>query len=160
MSSPDQTSPPKPDAAVLSPNSHDASELLSTIDLEKGNRISTAASNFDPCSNAHFCSPFYNHDTPRVSSDCDKKNKTPVVRLYALTTQTSSTSTLKKKKPSMTRPAQGSRFWARMSNKQKLGLKLLIAFILVGAIVGLAVGISKRVGGGVVKNTNQVTSIS
>jgi hypothetical protein len=161
MSYPDQTVPTKPEAAVLSTNSQPQSEPLSTIDLEKGNRTSRPISEFDPCSNPHFCSPFYNHDSPRVSSDHVNKNKTPIVQLYALTTQTSSTSTLKKKKkPCMTKPAQGSGLWAKMSKKQKLGLELLFALVLVGAIVGLAVGISKRVGGGVVKNDNQVTNIS
>jgi hypothetical protein len=160
MTSSLQTSSPKPEAAVLSTTPDLQSEPMSNIDLEKGNRTSSPTSDFDPCSNAHFTSPFYNHDSPRVSSDYVNKNKMAVVQLYALPTQSSSTSTLKKKKPCMTKPRQRSRLWARMSQKQKLGLKLLLAVILVGAIVGLAVGISKRVGGGVVKNDNQVSNIS
>jgi hypothetical protein len=47
-----------------------------------------------------------------------------------------------------------------MSQKQKLAFKLLLAVVLVGAIVGLAVGITKRVGGGVVKSDDQVSHIS
>jgi hypothetical protein len=160
MTSSLQTSPMKPDASMLSTNSHLQSEPMTNIDLEKGNRISSPTSDFDPCSNAHFTSPFYNHDSPRVSSDYVNKNKTATVHLYALPTQSSSTSTLKKKKPCMTKPRQRSRLWASMSQKQKLGLKLLLAVVLVGAIVGLAVGISKRVGGGIVKNNNQVSNIS
>jgi hypothetical protein len=159
MTSSLQTSPTKPDADVLSTNSHLQSEPMINIDLEKGNRTSSPTSDFDPCSNAHFTSPFYNHDSACVS-DYVNQNKTAVVQLYALPTQSSSTSTLKKKKPCMTKPRQRSRLWARMSQKQKLGLKLLLAVVLVGAIVGLAVGISKRVGGGVVKSDNQVSNIS
>ena len=155
-----QTSPTKPEAALLPSHNVTESEPLSDVDLEKGNRTSSPTSDFDPCSNAHFTSPFYDHDTPRVSSDCIVKKSGPLVELYALPTQSSSTSTLKKKKPCMTKPAQGSRFWAGLSKKQKLTLKLLLAFFLVGAIVGLAVGISKAVGGGVVKDNNQVTNIS
>jgi hypothetical protein len=156
-----QTSPTKPEAAVLSTVSHPQSEPMSNIDLERGNRTSSPTSDFDPCSNAHFTSPFYNHDSPRLSSDYVNKNKTATVQLYALPTQSSSTSTLKKKKqPCMTKPRQRSRLWAGMSAKQKLALKLLLAVVLVGAIVGLAVGITKRVGGGVVKSDNQVSNIS
>lgn len=155
------TSPTKPKAAIISTVSHPQSEPMSKIDLEKGNRTSSPTSDFDPCSNAHFTSPFYNHDSRRVSSDYVNKTKTATVELYALPTQSSSTSTLKKKKePCMTKPRQGSRLWARMSAKQRLALKLLLAIVLVGAIVGLAVGISKRVGGGVVKSDNQVTNIA
>jgi hypothetical protein len=158
-----ETSPTKPQPAVLSTESHLQPEPMSNIDLERGTRNPNRNSEFDPCSNAHFTSPFYDHDTPRVSSDF-VKNKTATVQLYALPTQTSSTSTLKKKtkkkQPCMTKPRQRSRWWARLSKKQKLALKLLLAVVLVGAIVGLAVGITKRVGGGVVKSNNQVSNIS
>jgi hypothetical protein len=138
---------------------------MSNIDLEKGTRNPSQSSEFDPCFNAHFTSPFYDHDTPRVSSDGVKnKAATATAPLYTLPTQNSSTSTLKKKtkkkQPCMTKPRQGSRWWAAMSQKQKLAFKLLLAVILVGAIVGLAVGITKRVGGGVVKSGDQVSHIS
>ena len=159
-SSSPETNPAKHEAAVLPSLDNTQPEPLADVDLENGNSTTRPISEFDPCSNAHFTSPFYNHDSPRVSSDYFNKNKGPVVQLYALPTQSSSTSTLKKKKPCMTKPVQRSRFWAKLSKKQKLGLKLLLAFVLVGAIVGLAVGISKSVGGGVVKNDNQVTNIS
>jgi hypothetical protein len=166
MASSLQTSPTKPEATVLSTPSHLQPEPLSNVDLETGNRASTITTEFDPCSNAPFTSPFYNHDSPRVSSDYFSKNKAATVRLYAVPTQSSSTTTLKKKnkpcmtKPCMTKPRQRSRFWARLSKKQQLGLKLLIAFVLVGAVVGLAVGISKRVGGGINKGNNQVANIT
>jgi hypothetical protein len=161
MASSLQTSPTKPEAAAPATPSHLQPEAPSDVDLERGNRVSTMTTDFDPCSNAPFTSPFYNHDSPRVSSDYFNKNKTTTVPLYALPTQSSSTSTLKKKnKPSMTKPRQRSRLWASLSKKQRLGLKLLIAFLLIGAIVGLAVGISKRVGGGINKGNNQVANIS
>jgi hypothetical protein len=156
------------------------------VDLEKGTtsrRRPSQSSEFDPCFNARFTSPFYDHDTPRLSSDGVVKNNkagvaavaaaaatttatttTTAAPLYTLPTQNSSTSTLKnktkKKQPCMTKPRQGSRWWAAMSPKQKLVCKLLLAIILVGAIVGLAVGITKRVGGGVVKSDGQVSGIS
>jgi hypothetical protein len=143
---------------------------MSNIDLEKGTRSASQSSEFDPCFNAHFTSPFYDHDTPRVSSD-GVKNKAAAAAatattapLYTLPTQNSSTSTLKKKtkkkQPCMTKPRQGSRWWAAMSPKQKLAFKLVLAVVLVGAIVGLAVGITKRVGGGVVKSDGQLSDIS
>jgi hypothetical protein len=158
-----ETDPTNSEPAVHSTDSHLQPEPMSNIDLEKGTRNPNPNSEFDPCSNAPFTSPFYDHDPPRISSDC-VRNKTTTVQLYALPTQSSSTSTLKKKpkkkQPCMTKPRQGSRWWAGMSQKQRLALKLLLAVVLVGAIVGLAVGITKRVGGGVVKSGNQVSTIS
>lgn len=42
----------------------------------------------------------------------------------------------------------------RMSKKQKFWSKILIAIIIVGAITGLGVGITKAVGGGVFRTSS------
>lgn len=42
----------------------------------------------------------------------------------------------------------------RMSKKQKFWVKVLIAVVIVGAITGLGVGITKAVGGGVFRTSN------
>ncbi len=42
----------------------------------------------------------------------------------------------------------------RMSKKQKFWVKVLIAIVIIGAITGLGVGITKAVGGGVFRTTS------
>lgn len=43
---------------------------------------------------------------------------------------------------------------AGMDKKKALWIKVLIAFVVVGAAIGVGVGISRAVGGGVWKNKN------
>ena len=42
----------------------------------------------------------------------------------------------------------------RMSKKQKFWVQLIIAIVIIGAITGLGVGITKAVGGGVFRTSN------
>lgn len=46
-----------------------------------------------------------------------------------------------------------------MPRKQRLAIKLVIAFLIVGAMVGIALGITAAVGGGVWKSHDQQGSI-
>lgn len=50
--------------------------------------------------------------------------------------------------------AKGCSPFSRLSKKQKFWVQMLIALIVIGAITGLAVGISKAVGGGVFKSSS------
>lgn len=50
--------------------------------------------------------------------------------------------------------AKGCSPFSRLSKKQKFCVQALIALIFIGAITGLAVGISKAVGGGVFKSAS------
>lgn len=46
-----------------------------------------------------------------------------------------------------------------LSKKQKLLVKILIAFIVIGAAVGLGIGIAKATGTGIWKNDNSQSAI-
>lgn len=48
----------------------------------------------------------------------------------------------------------------RLSNRQRLLAKMMIAILLVGGIVAIGVGVSKAVGGGVYKSGDQSTTIA
>ena len=64
--------------------------------------------------------------------------------------------TMRKKKLALQR-AKGCAPFRRLSKRQKVVVQIIIAFVLIGAITGLGVGISKAVGGGVFRtshNTN------
>lgn len=50
--------------------------------------------------------------------------------------------------------AKGCSPFSRLSKKQTFGVQVLIALVVIGAITGLAVGISKAVGGGVFKSSS------
>lgn len=50
--------------------------------------------------------------------------------------------------------AKGCSPFSRLSKKQKFWVQVLIALIVIGAITGLGVGISKAVGGGVFKSSS------
>ena len=49
--------------------------------------------------------------------------------------------------------------WSRLSKKQRILAHILIALIIVGGAVGIGVGISKAVGGGVWKSINSQSQI-
>ena len=49
---------------------------------------------------------------------------------------------------------RGCNPFRRLSKKQKVVVHIIIALFLIGAITGLGVGISKAVGGGVFRTTN------
>ncbi|MCJ1366339.1 hypothetical protein MMC16_005467 [Acarospora aff. strigata] len=64
--------------------------------------------------------------------------------------------TLKKKKDNLL--CRNKHRWnpmRKLSKKQKLWVKISIALLIVGAAVGLGIGISKAVGAGVWKSTNE-----
>ena len=49
--------------------------------------------------------------------------------------------------------------WGKLNKKQKLWAKILVGLIIIGAAVGIGVGISKAVGGGVWKGINSQVPI-
>jgi len=59
----------------------------------------------------------------------------------------------------MSQRAKGCNLFRSLSTKQRLWVKIAIAFVLVAAAVGLGVGISKAVGGGVWKKPGQTRPI-
>jgi len=138
-------------------------------------------SEFDPCSNAKVASPFYlyNHDPLRPS--CDTRPKSRLIRvaiqdLEAGNVDLAPTITQEKRdaqkavngrfrwwsrrKESMTGPKPRGCVWlARVPPWQRLLIKIAVALLMVGAIVGIAVGISVKVHGGVYTNSDQMAQI-
>ena len=62
--------------------------------------------------------------------------------------------TLRKKKLAMQQKGRGCSPFKRLSKKQKIVVHTIIVILLIAAITGLGVGISKAVGGGVFRTTN------
>ncbi|KAH0542221.1 hypothetical protein FGG08_003343 [Glutinoglossum americanum] len=138
-----------------------------TSHLEKGD------SN-DPCAS----SPFYCHPTTRYSFEVQKSEMKPIVSSEEVDlecgigkTSVECHNTPRKdcsvwpgkhtliarrrqaKKRDMCNPMRG------LTKKQKLCMKILIALLVVAAAVGIGVGISRAVGGGVWKNNNETRPI-
>ncbi|KIW72028.1 hypothetical protein PV04_00252 [Phialophora macrospora] len=142
-------------------------------------------SEFDPCSNAKFTSPFYlyKHDSPRPSFDVTKSqdpvhvsvndlkdleagsfNLSPSISQEKTAAQNAVTKNRfmfwKTQKQCMTKPRQRGCAWlSRLSPRQRIVVKILIGLLVVGVAVAIAVGISIKVGGGVYKSNNTTSEI-
>jgi len=62
------------------------------------------------------------------------------------------------KKKAMKRDSAMCGCWGGLSNKTRMVIKILIAVFVTGAAVGIGVGVSKAVGGGVWKNSQAVNA--
>ncbi|ETI29315.1 hypothetical protein G647_01768 [Cladophialophora carrionii CBS 160.54] len=142
-------------------------------------------SEFDPCSNAKFTSPFYlyKHDSPRPSFDVAKSqdpahvsvndlkdleagsvNLSPSISQEKRDAQNAATTSRltfwKRQKQCMTKPKQrGCAWFSRLSPRQRIVVKILIGLLIIGAAVAIAIGVSIKVGGGVYKSNNTTTEI-
>ncbi|EXJ65341.1 hypothetical protein A1O7_01682 [Cladophialophora yegresii CBS 114405] len=142
-------------------------------------------SEFDPCSNAKFTSPFYlyKHDSPRPSFDVSKSqdpvhvsvndlkdleagscNLSPSISQEKRDAQNAATTTRfrfwKRQKQCMTKPKQrGCAWFSRLSPRQRIVVKILIGLLILGAAVAIAIGVSIKVGGGVYKSNNTTAEI-
>ncbi|KAB2100974.1 hypothetical protein AG0111_0g10910 [Alternaria gaisen] len=55
---------------------------------------------------------------------------------------------------------RGCAFFRNLTNKQRMWAKIIIALLVIGAAVGLGVGISRAVGGGLLPQSNQPPPVS
>lgn len=171
------TAPLTKPQAVFSPRSaqgHDDHDSATSSPM-------TPATEFDPCCNAKVTSPFYlyKHDSPRPSYDASLQpppaihvtikdlesglNLTPTVTQEKHIAQRQQKKKFgfwsRKQQRCMTKPKPRS-WLAQLPPYQRLLFKIFIALILIGAIVGIAVGISIKVHGGFYKNnSNQIQQI-
>jgi hypothetical protein len=124
---------------------------------------------FDPCIGAKPHSPFYCHPTTRTSLEQLKCEVKVSCRGYYSQDLESGMRTPPKRSVEIHR-LQSSKLWKSdkrkhcgclrtLSKKQRLSLKILIAILLVGAMVGIALGITAAVGGGVWRSNNRQTPI-
>ncbi|KAF1953986.1 hypothetical protein CC80DRAFT_568491 [Byssothecium circinans] len=167
----EDTSTPQP-ALALRPQPSNESAMSSTAEKEAG---------FDS-SNPY--SAFYKHPPARRSLDAlqskthlhvsERDLEAASVPLSAATTQNPKVSVdgrvkectmwpsrqtiLEKKK--MSQRQKGCNLFRSLNSKQRLWAKILIAALVVAAAVGLGIGISKAVGGGVWKSKGQHQGIA
>lgn len=137
---------------------------------------SPAAENeYDPTS-MHPFSPFYSYPTTRTSFEQQKSESKVNIAIYQHDLESGSRVAQSVDAPRY--PQQGTvwqasqsqkslccqknkdhRVFRDLSKKQRLLVKLLIAFCVIGAAVGLGIGIAKATGTGIWKNENSQSAI-
>ena len=129
-------------------------------------------------SSDHPFSPFYSHPATRTSLEQKKSESKVRFQLYEHDLESGSRITqssrndpaqhrhtddavwpsdkFRKEQEAMVKSKEHSSYspFKHMSRKQKFWVKILIAVVIVGAITGLGVGITKAVGGGVFRTDN------
>ena len=132
---------------------------------------------YDP-SSTHPFSAFYCHPTTRTSFEQLKTESNVRINVYEADLEAGHSrksldpsrrskecsmkggrDALKKKSSLLMRDRSGWNPMRKLNKRQKLWAKLLIALLIVGAAVGLGIGISKAVGGGVWKSANDQAPI-
>lgn len=131
-----------------------------------------------PPSSDHPFSPFYSHPATRTSLEQKKSESKVRFQLYEHDLEAGSRATqftpnesaqhghpddqvwpsdkVRKQQEAMVRSKKHGSYspFKRMNKKQKFWVKVLIAVVIVGAITGLGVGITKAVGGGVFRTSS------
>jgi hypothetical protein len=126
---------------------------------------------FDPSQDAKPYSPFYRHPTTRTSLE-QLKSETKVYG-RGCTSQDLETGTRIRMSGDMDTNCHRLSGWNQkppkkhralnclrgLTKRQRLAVKLLIAFVVVGGMVGIGLGISKAVGGGFWSSKNRTSDI-
>lgn len=155
--------------------SHDG--VSGQTDTETVSRSPTLSEEYDPTS-THPFSAFYSHPTTRTSFEQLKSASKTRIVVYTHDLESGTLARAPSEPPTSTKECtvwpgrnqlkrnnllmkkrRGCSPWRNLSKKQKLWAQIIIAFIIVGAAVGIGVGISKAVGGGVWKSNNSQTTI-
>ena len=149
-----------------------AQSLASTADQPR-----TPVEEYDPTS-SHPFSAFYSHPTTRTSLEQYQSESKVNIKIYEQDLEAGSriipsSDVPRIKKECAVWPGKHQLIEKRMkmekhrgcnpmrnlSKRQKLWIKILIAMVIVGAAIGLGIGISKATGSGVFKTTNSQTAI-
>ncbi|MCJ1482944.1 hypothetical protein MMC06_003110 [Schaereria dolodes] len=160
---------------------HTSPSQISTIGVTpSASQCPTPVKEYDSTS-THPYSAFYSHPTTRTSFEQQKSESRVNIQIYEqdleagsriLPSLDVSRSTTNKEKECTVWPGRhqiiqkemaskrrGGGPWSRLSKKQRILAHILIALIIVGGAVGIGVGISKAVGGGVWKSINSQSQI-
>jgi uncharacterized membrane protein len=124
-----------------------------------------ASAEFDPHVGAKPCSPFYSHEINNNSLEYLKNESTITAQRYGSNDLESGTpSTPQKRSLEVHGRCQQSKLWIQkkrkcdcmssLTKRQRLYVKLVLALFIVGAMIGIAMGITVAVGGGVWKSAN------
>ena len=143
---------PKPNypAAILEKPSLES--LDSAYVLSTANQPSTSSDEYDPTS-TNPCSAFYSHPTTRTSFEQQKSESKTDIRIYEHDLESGSQVVVPTKKEGKAWPEsirkkdlcsekRSLNPMRKLSKKQKLWTKVVIALFIVGAAVGLGIGIS------------------
>lgn len=144
----------------LHAESHNALTTSPTIQSLPG-----ATGEFDPHVGAKPCSPFYSHDINNNSLEYLKNESTITTQRYGSNDLESGTpSTPQKQSLEVHGRCRPSKLWIQKNRKcdcmssltkrQRLYAKLVLGLFIVGAMIGIAMGITVAVGGGVWKSAN------
>ncbi|MCJ1377303.1 hypothetical protein MMC17_000397 [Xylographa soralifera] len=174
LSSPEQSPIITPVRPSLALQPHSEQNLMAS-------QCPTPSEEYDPTS-THPFSAFYSHPTTRTSFEQLKSTSTAniAIKVYETDLESGSRTRFSSEPPASIahkecsvwprhhQLAQKSRALERskgcsplrkLGKKQKLLVKILIAFFIVGAVTAIAVGVSKAVNAGVYKNNTQQTQI-
>ena len=149
LSSGDLPKPSYPPVILEKPSmeSLDSSYVMSTND-----QIPASKEEYDPTS-TNPCSPFYSHHTTRTSLEQQMTESKTNIRIYEHDLESGSQVVVPMRKESKVWPQTiGKRDLCcqkrsrnpmnRLSKKQALWVKVLIGLVIVGAAVGLGIGIA------------------
>jgi hypothetical protein len=143
--------------------------IVETSISEKLSPPGTPASSYAPSvatipSSTNPCSAFYTHPTTRTSLEQLNTRSGSHVRVYEEDLEAGRRSGSGPCKVEsrvwgrqVCREKKCQRkwnLWSKFSKKQKLLVKVILAMVVLGAMVGLGVGIAKAVGGGVWQSQN------
>jgi hypothetical protein len=130
--------------------------------------VQASTVDFDPHLGAKPCSPFYRHND-NDSLEYLKDEATILAQRYGSNDLESGPSNTPHKRSLDIHGVRQSKLWMKkkrrcdclssLTKRQRLAVKLVIAFFIVGAMVGIAVGITAAVGGGVWKSHDQQGTI-
>ena len=146
--------------------------------IHSASQIPTPTEEYDPNS-THPFSPFYSHPTTRTSFEQHKSESKVNIKIYEKDLEAGTPRVRQSVEPSRsnvdctiwpgthqlleksiaTKKSRSYSPFRALSRKQKLCVKLFIAFIIVGAAVGIGIGVSKAVGSGVWKSINSQSQI-
>ena len=149
-------------------------ESISNSTLYPSSEYDPASREDYPPSSDHPFSPFYSHRTTRTSLEQKKSESRVRFQLYEHDVESGSRVTQepaqhchtddavwpcnksRNQHDAMLKSKEHNSFspLSRLSKKQKFWVKVLLAIVVIGAITGLGVGITKAVGGGVFRTSS------
>ena len=157
-------------------------ESISNSTLYPSSEYDATSREDHPPSADHPFSPFYSHPTTRTSLEQKKSESKVRFQIYEHDLENGSrVTTYTQPEPLQRRPTDDAVWpssnvrkqhelmvkskghnlynpFQRMSKRQKVWVKVLIAILVIGAITGLGVGITKAVGGGVFRTSSNTSA--
>ena len=143
---------PKPNYPAVVLEKPSMESLDSTYALSASNQPPTYTGEYDPTS-SNPCSAFYSHPTTRTSFERQKSESRTDIRIYEHDLESGSQVVVPTKKETVGWPQNIGKKdlccqkkslnpMKKLSKKQKLWTKVAIILFIVGAAVGLGIGIS------------------